>query len=332
MIGVEQRCAVVGYGSWATAIVKILTENGIKVNWHILNEEILSSVKSEGRNCKYLRDVDLDNSLINASNDINEVVRDTQNVVLAMPSAFMKDVMKPLIEPLHDKLVISAVKGIIPEQYITITEYIAQQYAVDEDHMALITGPSHAEEVGMGRLSCLTAVCKNKQAQQQVIDMFSRPYIRVSTSEDVEGVEYGAIMKNIYAIAVGMASGLGYGDNFIAVLIANCAAEMNRFFEACSGGKHNTFASACLGDLLVTCYSTYSRNRRFGLLIGRGCTVRSAMNEMTMVAEGYFATKCIRHTKARQEAEMPIADMVYEVLYNGASARRTMTALTKKLI
>jgi glycerol-3-phosphate dehydrogenase (NAD(P)+) len=162
--------------------------------------------------------------------------------------------------------------------------------------------------------------------------MFSRPYIRVSTSEDVEGVEYGAIMKNIYAIAVGMASGLGYGDNFIAVLIANCAAEMNRFFEACSGGKHNTFASACLGDLLVTCYSTYSRNRRFGLLIGRGCTVRSAMNEMTMVAEGYFATKCIRHTKARQGVEMPIADMVYEVLYNGASARRTMTALTKKLI
>lgn len=332
MIEIEHRCAVIGYGSWATAIVKILTENGIKVNWHILNEDILSSIQNEGRNCKYLRDVDLDNSLITASSDINQVVQDTHSVVLAMPSAFMKDVLKPLIEPLHDKLVISAVKGIIPEQYITITEYITSQYAVDDNHIALITGPSHAEEVGMGRLSYLTAVCKDCTAQQRVIDMFSRPYIRVSVSEDVEGVEYGAIMKNIYAIAVGMASGLGYGDNFISVLIANCAAEMNRFFEVCSEGKHNTFASACLGDLLVTCYSTYSRNRRFGLLIGRGCTVRSAMNEMTMVAEGYYATKCLRHTKARKGTDMPIADMVYDVLYNGASARRTMLALTKKLI
>lgn len=332
MIGTEEKCAVIGYGSWATAIVKILTENGIRVNWHILNEDILMSVTNEARNCKYLRDVDLDNTLIYASNDINEVVRDTTTVIMAMPSAFMKDVVKPLIEPLHDKLIISAVKGIIPEEYITITEFITTHYAVEEDNIALITGPSHAEEVGMGRLSYLTAVCKREQTQQRVIDMFSRPYIRVSTSEDVEGVEYGAIMKNIYAIAVGMASGLGYGDNFIAVLIANCAAEMNRFFEACSPGRHNTFASACLGDLLVTCYSTYSRNRRFGLLIGRGCTVRSAMNEMTMVAEGYYATKCIRHTKARKDALMPIADMVYEVLYNGASARRTMSALTKKLI
>lgn len=332
MIGAEDRCAVIGYGSWATAIVKILTENGIGVNWHILNEDILTSVENEGRNCKYLRDVDLDNTLLAVSNEINEVVRDTKTVILAMPSAFMKDVLKPLIEPLHDKLIISAVKGIIPEEYITITEYIMQQYAVEESNIALITGPSHAEEVGMGRLSYLTAVCKDKESQQRVINMFSRPYIRVSTSEDVEGVEYGAIMKNIYAIAVGMASGLGYGDNFLAVLIANCAAEMNRFFEVCSEGKHNTFASACLGDLLVTCYSTYSRNRRFGLLIGRGCTVRSAMNEMTMVAEGYYATKCLRYTKARKHTEMPIADMVYDVLYNGASARRTMTALTKKLI
>ncbi|MBO5217112.1 MAG: NAD(P)H-dependent glycerol-3-phosphate dehydrogenase [Alistipes sp.] len=332
MIGTEEKCAVIGYGSWATAIVKILTENGIHINWHILNDDILASVESEGRNCKYLREVDLDNTLIKVSRDINEVVRDTTSVVLAMPSAFMKDVLKPLIEPLHDKLVISAVKGIIPEQYITITEYITSQYAVDEQHIALITGPSHAEEVGMGRLSYLTAVSKDTEIQQTIINMFSRPYIRVSTSEDVEGVEYGAIMKNIYAIAVGMASGLGYGDNFLAVLIANCAAEMNRFFGVCSENKHNTFASACLGDLLVTCYSTYSRNRRFGLLIGRGCTVRSAMNEMTMVAEGYYATKCLRHTKARKDADMPIADMVYEVLYNGASARRTMAALTKKLI
>ena len=332
MINSQDKCAIIGYGSWATAIVKILTENGIHVNWHILNPDVQQSVETEGRNCKYLRDVDLDASIIEVSDDINKVVEDVKVVILAMPSAFVKKVMEPLTVSLSDKFVISAVKGIVPDDYIPITDYVISHYQVPENHVAIITGPSHAEEVGLSRWSYLTAVCRNVEARKIMVEMFSRPYIRVMESDDIEGVEYAAIMKNIYAIAVGMANGLGYGDNFVAVLIANCAAEMSRMFESFGGASHNVLASACLGDLLVTCYSTYSRNRRFGLLIGRGCTVRSAMNEMTMIAEGYYAAKCIRHTSAQRNVEMPIADMVYEVLYHGASARRAMRELTTKLI
>ena len=198
--------------------------------------------------------------------------------------------------------------------------------------MALVTGPSHAEEVGMGRLSYLTVVGTDPTLREQVAHMFERPYIRISHSEDIFGVEYAAIMKNIYALAVGMAVGLGYGDNFIAVLIANCAAEMERFLAAHAPQQRNICASAYLGDLLVTSYSTYSRNRRLGLLIGRGCTVRSAMNEMTMVAEGYYAAECIRHIASHSATELPIADTVYEILYRNASARRKMRELTHKLI
>lgn len=331
MINSHDKCAIIGYGSWATAIVKILTENKINVYWHILNPDVKQSVETEGRNCKYLRDVDLEASYIEVSEDINYVVENAGTVILAMPSAFVKKVMDPLTVSLEDKFVISAVKGIVPDDYIPITDYVMQHYNVPENQIAIITGPSHAEEVGLSRWSYLTAVSRNVEARAEMVEMFSRPYIRVMESDDIEGVEYAAIMKNIYAIAVGLANGLGYGDNFVAVLIANCAAEMSRMFESFGGVSHNVLASACLGDLLVTCYSTYSRNRRFGLLIGRGCTVRSAMNEMTMIAEGYYAAKCIRHTSAQRNVEMPIADMVYEVLYNGVSARRRMRDLTTKL-
>ena len=332
MINSQDKCAVIGYGSWATALVKILTENKIYVNWHILNQDVLQSVNTEAHNCKYLPDVELDTTYITTSDDINQMVEDAKVVIFAMPSAFVKKFLEPLSVSLEEKFVISAVKGIVPDDYIPITEYIMAQYGVPENQVAIITGPSHAEEVGLSRWSYLTAVSRNVEARAMMVEMFSRPYIRVMESEDVEGVEYAAIMKNIYAIAVGLANGLGYGDNFVAVLIANSAAEISRMFESFGGSTHNALASACLGDLLVTCYSTYSRNRRLGLMIGRGCTVRSAMNEMTMVAEGYYAAKCIRHTAAQRQVSMPIADMVYEVLYHGASARRAMRELTTKLI
>lgn len=328
----QSKCAVIGYGSWATAIVKIFAENGVRVAWHILNPEVLASVREEGRNCKYLRDVDLDTSRMELSDDINTVVRDADTVVMAMPSAFTKAFLEPLTTPLADKTVISAVKGIVPGEYLSVAGYLIRRYGIPEHQMALVTGPSHAEEVGMGRLSYLTVVGTDPTLREQVAHMFERPYIRISHSEDIFGVEYAAIMKNIYALAVGMAVGLGYGDNFIAVLIANCAAEMERFLAAYAPQRRNICASAYLGDLLVTSYSTYSRNRRLGLLIGRGCTVRSAMNEMTMVAEGYYAAECIRHIASHSATELPIADTVYEILYRNASARRKMRELTHKLI
>lgn len=328
----ESKCAVIGYGSWATAIVKIFAENGVRVGWYIRNPEVLASVVEEGRNCKYLRDIDLDTSNIEPSDDINAVVADSDTVVMAMPSAFTKTFLEPLTEPLADKTIISAVKGIVPGEYISVAGYLIRNYSIPESRVCLVTGPSHAEEVGIGRLSYLTVVGHDESLRQEVARKFERPYIRISYSEDIFGIEYAAIMKNIYALAVGLAVGLGYGDNFIAVLIANCAAEMEHFLNSLSPRRRNICASAYLGDLLVTSYSTYSRNRRLGLLIGRGCTVRSAMNEMTMVAEGYYASECIQHIASGGGIELPIADTVYEILYRNASARRKMRELTHKLI
>ncbi|MBQ5878752.1 MAG: glycerol-3-phosphate dehydrogenase, partial [Alistipes sp.] len=196
----------------------------------------------------------------------------------------------------------------------------------------LITGPTHAEEVSRERLSYLTVVCTDPENGAIIGQKFSTKYIHLSFSQDIYGTEYAAILKNIYAVSVGMAIGLGYGDNFLAVLIANCAAEMTRFLEESYPDNRSTLASAYLGDLLVTCYSIHSRNRRLGLMIGHGCSVKTALNEMTMVAEGYYAADCIRHINSRHKVEMPIADMVYRVLYEGASARKQMKALCQKLI
>ena len=325
-------CAVIGHGSWATAIVKILSERGCDVCWYVRNPEILGSLRTSGRNCKYLRDVKFDLSRLTLTDDINAAVAAAGTVVMAVPSAFLKEFLRPLTVPLADKFVISAIKGIIPDQYITVTDYLASQYGIPADRTGIITGPSHAEEVARDGLSYLTAVCSDPAQARAFGEMFAADCIRLEHSTDMAGVEYAAIMKNIYAVAVGMATGLGYGDNFLAVLIANCADEMRRFLDGCFPAERNTLSSPYLGDLLVTCYSTYSRNRRLGLLIGHGCSVKSALNEMTMVAEGYYAADCIRHVSLASQVATPIADAVYDVLYRGASARETIAALTARLI
>ena len=326
------RCAVIGYGSWATAIVKVLCENEPSVGWYVRNPEVLESLRTEGRNPRYLNDLEFDTARICPSDDLNAVVSAADIVILAVPSAYLKSTLEPLTVPLTDKFVVSAIKGIVPDQYCTVIEYMRDTYGVPMQQLGIVTGPSHAEEVALGRLTYLTVACPDIGNARVLESKMAAKYIRVSCSTDLYGIEYATVLKNIYALSVGIAVGLGYGDNFVAVLIANCAKEMSRFLNESYPDKRNTRESAYLGDLLVTCYSTYSRNRRLGLLIGHGCTVRSALNEMTMVAEGYFAADCIRHVNARHGIEMPIADMVYEILYRGASARKSMKALTSKLI
>ena len=326
------RCAVIGHGSWATAIVKVLCENEPSVGWYVRNPEVLESLRSEGRNPKYLTDAEFDTERICPSDNLDEVVSSADTVILAVPSAYLKSTLEPLTVPLTDKFVVSAIKGIVPDQYCTVIEYMRDTYGVPMQQLGIVTGPSHAEEVALGRLTYLTVACPDIGNARVLESKMAAKYIRVSCSTDLYGIEYATVLKNIYALSVGIAVGLGYGDNFVAVLIANCAKEMSRFLNESYPDKRNTRESAYLGDLLVTCYSTYSRNRRLGLLIGHGCTVRSALNEMTMVAEGYFAADCIRHVNARHGIEMPIADMVYEILYRGASARKSMKALTAKLI
>ena len=326
------RCAVLGYGSWATAIVKTLTVNHHHVDWLVLNEEIRESLQMRSRNPKYLPWCYIDQEFITPSDDINAVVRDAEIVILAMPSAFFKKFLEPLSESLANKIVVSAVKGIIPGDYLTIVEHMNRYYDVPMENLAVVTGPSHAEEVGQCQLSYLTVASESLTTAERVRNVLANDFFRCSVSNDVLGVEAAAIMKNIYALAVGMAVGLRYGDNFLAVLIAGCSAEMKRFIdEAVPVANRDINAAAYMGDLLVTCYSPLSRNRRLGTLLGKGCSVKSALNEMTMVAEGYYAADCIRQSSMRRNIDMPIADKVWEVLYEGASARDAMKALTQIL-
>lgn len=243
-----------------------------------------------------------------------------------------EEVFEPLTVDLSNKIVVSVVKGIIPGDYLTIVEHIHRYYNVPMQNLCVVTGPSHAEEVAQCRLSYLTVAAEDKSTAESVRSVLENEFFRCSLSDDVLGVEGAAIMKNIYALAVGMAVGLRFGDNFLAVLIAGCANEMKRFLdEAIPIENRDINISAYMGDLLVTCYSPLSRNRRLGTLLGKGCSVKSALNEMTMVAEGYYAAECIRRSSMRRSIDMPIADMVWEVLYNKASARDAMQALTKIL-
>jgi len=327
----SSRCAVIGYGSWATALVHILQKNRIEIWWHVTNEDILDSLETEGRNAKYLNDVEFDTGLLHPSPSLDEVVSKCEIILVATPSAFLKDIMSGLHESLEGKFVLSATKGIIPDDYTTITEFFNQRFNIPYSNLGVISGPSHAEEVSHNRLSYLTVACKNRDNAKVIGKMFATDKVRISYSEDIYGIEYAGILKNIYALASGLACGLGYGDNFRAVLASSSASELTRFINESYPFERNTMEAAYLGDLLVTSYSTFSRNRRLGQLIGNGCTVKSALNEMTMVAEGYYASACIKKINDRHGISMPIADMVYEVLYCKANARKAMQKLTANL-
>ena len=324
-------CGMIGYGSWATALVYTLHTNRQNVWWHIRNQEVLESIQTEGRNAKYLSDIDFDREYINATDDINEVVRNSDIIIIAAPSAYLKDFLKDLTEPLDDKFILSATKGIIPDDYKTITEFFRDTYNLSYKHLGLISGPSHAEEVSRNKLSYLTVASTDEENGKIIGSRFATASLQIRYSDDIYGIEYAGILKNIYALAGGLAAGLGYGDNFRAVLTAAGAQEMTRFINESYPFERNTMQSAYLGDLLVTSYSTFSRNRRLGQLIGHGNTVKSALNEMTMIAEGYFAAECIKHINERHNIHMPIADMVYDVLYRRANPRRRMKELTTQL-
>ena len=327
----NSRCGVIGYGSWATALVHTLERNRKEIWWHIRNEEVLESIQTEGRNAKYLSDIEFDKNRIIATPDINEVVRNCEIILVAAPSAYLKKFMVDLTESLEDKFILSATKGIIPDDYITITEYFNRNYSLPYSNIGVISGPSHAEEVSRNKLSYLTVACKARENAELIGGMFATDSVRISYSEDIYGIEYAGILKNIYALAGGLANGLGYGDNFRAVLAAASAREMTRFIQESYPFERDTMEEAYLGDLLVTSYSSFSRNRRLGQLIGHGCTVKSALNEMTMIAEGYFAADCIRHINEKHNIDMPIAEMVYDVLYRRVSPRKRMKELTSLL-
>ena len=325
--------AVIGGGSWATAIVKMLSENLGHIGWYMRNESAIEHLLSDYHNPNYLSSVEFDITKLKISSDINEIVAFADYVIFAIPSAFLHEELSKLTVSLQDKVVFSAIKGIVPESSLIVGEHFHKQYDLPFDNIGVITGPCHAEEVALERLSYLTIACADEEKAKLLANVVSSDYIKCKISDDIIGTEYAAMLKNIYAIAAGIAHGLGYGDNFQSVLMSNAIREMKRFIKKRHKMKRNINNSAYLGDLLVTGYSVFSRNRMFGNMIGKGYTVKSAKMEMSMVAEGYYATKSayeLNH-QSDKKSRTPIIDAVYAILYEGKSPKKVFKKLTEKL-
>ncbi|MGY8987204.1 MAG: NAD(P)H-dependent glycerol-3-phosphate dehydrogenase [Flavobacteriales bacterium] len=325
------KIGVIGGGSWATAIVKMLCENVDSVNWWMRNEEAIDHINSYGHNPNYISDAELKKSKLNLSSDINEVVKNSDYLVLAVPSAFLKSTLQSLEIPLKDKIIISAIKGIVPENNTIVGEFIHNQYDVPYENIGVITGPCHAEEVALERLSYLTIACCDVKKAKFFANAISGRYIKTTVSDDIYGTEYASVLKNVIALASGICHGLGYGDNFQAVLVSNAIREIKRFVDQAHPIDRDIKESAYLGDLLVTAYSQFSRNRTFGEMIGGGYSVNSAQLQLKMIAEGYYAVKCIMEINEKLKVGMPITEAVYNILYDKKSAKKQIKLLTDKL-
>jgi len=329
----ELKFAVLGGGSWATAIVKMLTENLSKVTWYMRNEAAVEHIRTQKHNPNYLSSVEFNPVQLDLTTKLDYAVENNDVLIFAIPSAFLDAELKKLTASLKDKIIFSAIKGIVPETGLIVGEHFHDIHNIPFENIGVITGPCHAEEVALERLSYLTIACADKEKAELVANNLKSNYIKTKISDDIIGTEYAAMLKNIYAIAAGIYHGLGYGDNFQSVLMSNSIREMKRYIKRVHKMKRNINNSAYLGDLLVTGYSTFSRNRMFGNMIGKGYTVKSAQMEMSMVAEGYYATKSAYELKEnfKSQVRTPIIDAVYDVLYQGENAKKTFAALTNKI-
>lgn len=325
------KIAVIGGGSWATAIVKILTENNDYVGWWMRSEETVEHIKRFHHNPRYLSSVELMTEKIDVSTDLDHVVGEADYVIFAVPSAFLKNALESLTVDLTTKTIFSAIKGIVPDENVIVGEFFNQKYNVPMENIGVITGPCHAEEVALERLSYLTIAGIDEEKVDTLSRHMESDFIKTKKTDDIIGTEYAAVLKNIYALAAGICHGLGYGDNFQAVLVSNAIREMKKFIKAVYPLKRDINESAYLGDLLVTAYSQFSRNRMFGNMIGKGYTIRSAKLELNMVAEGYYAAALIHEVAKDKGVKMPIARAVYKILYQNKSPKKVMGKLTDKL-
>jgi len=327
----KSKIAVLGGGSWATAIAKIALTSSEEINWYMRRQEQIDEFIRLSKNPSYLTGVKFDTDRINFTSDINKVVRTSDILIFATPSPFLKQHLKKLNRKLDNKIVVSAIKGIVPDENMIVSDYFEQIYNVPKDNIAVLAGPCHAEEVALERLSYLTIGCTSRERARMLAQRLTSSFIRTSISDDIMGIEYSSVMKNIYSIAAGICHGLKYGDNFQAVLISNAIQEINRFCNATNPLHRDINESAYLGDLLVTAYSKFSRNRLFGTMIGKGYSVKTAQLEMEMIAEGYYATKCIYELNEKYQISIPIVDSMYEILYNRCSPIMEIRKLTEKL-
>lgn len=341
---------IIGSGSWATALAKILTDNGHRISWWVRNAALADHIRNRGHNPSYLSSASFDTNLLQVSTDVKEVVAASAYIIIAVPSAYVSGTLQALpSNAFENRYVISAVKGIIPDENVLLNDYLKLHFQVELPRYFTIMGPCHAEEVAAEKLSYLTLSGVDVTKAAFIASHFKTDYLNTVVNEDVYGVQFAAILKNIYALGAGIAHGLDYGDNFLSVLIANSADEMAGFLRKV-GIRHievgvhegedpvshkkraNYAASVYLGDLLVTCYSLYSRNRTFGNMIGKGYSVKAAQLEMNMVAEGYNAARCIYHINKQIQADMPVADMIYQILWENVNPAEGFKRIEEVLV
>lgn len=326
------RIAVMGGGSWATALAKLLLHNCRNIMWYMRRDDRIDDFRRLGHNPVYLSSVEFPIDRIDFTSDINHAAREADTLLMAMPSPYFKSHLERLTADISGKNVVIATKGIIPDENQLVSDYLEHHYGVAPERIIVVSGPCHAEEVAMGHLSYLTVASTDNARAAAFAKALDSEAMRTRLSSDVRGIEYAGVLKNVYAIASGIVHGMKAGDNFQAILVANAAMEMKRFIAEAVGGERNITHSVYLGDLLVTAYSTFSRNHNFGSMIGRGVPVKRAMMEMEMVTEGYYAAKCMHEINLKVGAEMPILDGVYDILYNGAQVTRAMRSISRDLI
>lgn len=328
----KKQIAVIGGGSWATAIVKMLCNNDDQIHWWIRNSSTIEHIKKYKHNPNYLTSVEFHTEKLLLNSDIKDIIKKADIIIMAVPSAFLKETLAGLnADDFRDKKVFSAIKGIVPEHNLIVGEFFNKEYKIPMDNIGVITGPCHAEEVAMEKLSYLTIASKDVNNAAFLASQLNCRYIKTTVSDDIFGTEYSAVLKNVFAIASGICHGLGYGDNFQAVLISNAIQEIKAFVDAVHPIDRDIKSSAYLGDLLVTAYSQFSRNRMFGNMIGKGYSVKYAQMEMNMIAEGYYGVKCIYEINKNYKVEMPITNAVYNIVYEKISPAIEMKLLTDKL-
>ncbi len=333
----ERKIAVgvIGGGSWPTAMIKMLSDNKVQkeVHWWVRSKEKADYIRQYRRNPNYLRAVEIKIPKRNVHTDVVRTFQAADIIILNTPAAYLKDALGPVTpEMFAGKIVVSAIKGIVPDENQIVGEYLQETYGIPLERIAVISGPCHAEEVSLEKLSYLTVACTDTAVSAEVASLIATRYIKTIVSDDIYGTEYGAVLKNIYALAGGICHGIGFGDNFQAVLVSNAIREMAAFVNIVHPIERDIKESAYLGDLLVTAYSQFSRNRVFGNMIGKGYSVRAAQLEMNMVAEGYFAANCIQQICEKHDIHMPICHAVYNILYQSRPPVQEMNALADTFI
>lgn len=319
------RIAVMGGGSWATALASLLLRSQDRIVWYMRRPDRIADFKRLGHNPVYLSDMPFEVDRIDFTDDINEACREADTLMLVMPSPYFKGHADKITEDISQKAIVSAIKGIVPDDNMIVTDYMVERFGVAPEATLAIGGPCHAEEIALGRRSYLTVGCTDLQRAQRFAAILTGNNVSAVASTDIDGIEIAAVLKNVYAIAAGMVHGLKMGDNFLAVLVSNAIREMERFLAVkCGDVPRNVCDSAYLGDLLVTCYSRFSRNHNLGSIIGRGYSVKAALMEMEQTAEGYYGTRCIHQINERTGVSMPLLEGVYSILYEGAKAAATL--------